>query len=142
MVAPDTPAVERKLGVAPDKIQSHGLDLAKALKPTGTGIVWVAVEDGQPIEHSNVWRDLNEPPVRASLVQVTNLGISVKDSPLNTLIFVTRLDTAAPVAGARVSIVQPDDTRSGPERPDRTASPSRPTRACAIRTAGGSSRSS
>ena len=41
-------------------------------------------------------------------MQVTNLGISVKDSPLNTLIFVTRLDTAAPVAGARVSIVQPD----------------------------------
>ena len=101
--APDTPPVERRLGVTPDKIQSHGLDLSKALKPSGTGIVWVAVEDGQPIEHSNVWRGPNEPPVRASLVQVTNLGISVKDSPLNTLIFVTRLDTAAPVAGcARV----------------------------------------
>ena len=41
-------------------------------------------------------------------MQVTNLGITVKDSPQNTLVFVTRLDTAAPVPGARVSIVQPD----------------------------------
>src|SRR5205085_4165668 len=38
------------------------------------------------------------------VVQVTNLGISVKDSPLNTLVFVTRLDNAAPVAGASVAI--------------------------------------
>ena len=34
-----------------------------------------------------------DPRVRASIVQVTNLGITVKDSPQNTLIFVTRLDT-------------------------------------------------
>ena len=37
-------------------------------------------------------------------MQVTNLGITVKDSPQNTLIFVTRLDDGAPVAGAKVSI--------------------------------------
>jgi alpha-2-macroglobulin len=106
--APSGTAVERKLGVSPDKIQSHGLDLSKALKPSGTGLVWTAVEEGQPIERAHVWRDNAEPAIRASLVQVTNLGISVKDSPLNTLIFVTRLDNAAPVAGARVSIVKPD----------------------------------
>ena len=39
------------------------------------------------------------------IVQVTNLGISVKDSPQNTLVFVTRLDNGAPVPGAQVSIV-------------------------------------
>ena len=38
-------------------------------------------------------------------MQVTNLGITVKDSPQNTLIFVTRLDNAAPVEGATVSII-------------------------------------
>ena len=32
--------------------------------------------------------------MRSTIVQVTNLGISIKDSALNTLIFVTRLDTA------------------------------------------------
>ncbi|HEY7057201.1 MAG TPA: MG2 domain-containing protein, partial [Vicinamibacterales bacterium] len=103
--APQSDPVERKLGVTPDKIQSHGLDLSKALKPSGTGIVWTAVEEGKPIEHATVWRDGDKPVVRASLVQVTNLGITVKDSLVNTLIFVTRLDTAAPVPGARVSIV-------------------------------------
>ena len=42
-------------------------------------------------------------------MQVTNLGITVKDSPQNTLVFVTRLDDAEPVAGARVSIRTPDN---------------------------------
>ena len=80
------------------------------IKPSGTGLVWAAVEEGQPIAHARPSReeDRTEPRTRATVVQVTNLGISVKDSPENTLIFVTRLDTAAPVAGARVSIVKPD----------------------------------
>ena len=43
-------------------------------------------------------------------MQVTNLGLTVKDSPQNTLVFVTRLDTGAPVSGAAVSIVQKDST--------------------------------
>ena len=47
---------------------------------------------------------------RSSLVQVTNLGITVKDSPQNTLVFVTRLDNGAPVSGANVSIVRTDNT--------------------------------
>ena len=46
---------------------------------------------------------------RATVVQVTNLGLTVKDSPQNTLVFVTRLDDAAPVEGARVSIVTLDN---------------------------------
>ena len=41
---------------------------------------------------------------RSSVVQVTNLGLTVKDSPLNTLVLVTRLDTGAPVEGAQVAI--------------------------------------
>ena len=35
---------------------------------------------------------------------MTNLGLSVKDSPQSTLVFVTRLDNAEPVAGANVAI--------------------------------------
>ena len=91
-----------------DRIQSHGLDLAAALNGSNTGLVWAAVEEGDPIERA---RPYGEARVRASVVQVTNLGITVKDSPQNTLVFVTRLDTGAPVAGAQVSIVklgQPD----------------------------------
>ena len=95
--------------MTPDRIQSHGLDLSSVLSPSGTGLVWAAVKEGEPIERSRASRTReNEPLVRASLVQVTNLAISVKDSPQNTLVWVTRLDNAAPVAGARVSIVKPD----------------------------------
>ncbi len=103
---PPSDPVSRKLGLTNDRIQSHGLDVAKALGPRGTGIVWTAVENGESVKDAR--RSVQ--PVRASLVQVTNLGISVKDSPQNTLIFVTRLDNAAPVAGARVSIVHKDNS--------------------------------
>ena len=110
--APDGVANDRRLGGAPDKILSHGLDISRVLKPSGTGLVWVAVQDGTPIPKAKTWSDDapngTEPTIRASVVQVTNLGITVKDSPQNTLVFVTRLDNAAPVPGARVSIITLD----------------------------------
>ncbi len=113
----DAPAGEpltRRLAVTPDRIQSHGLDLSKALKSGGTGLVWAAVRDGEPIAQSRradtATDDTNKPQTRATVVQVTNLGISVKDSPQNTLIFVTRLDTGDPVAAANVSIVRLDNS--------------------------------
>ena len=105
--APGGQSIERRLGVDPDRIQSHGLDLGPALGGRATGLVWAAVEDGEPIARSRV-ADA-ERPVRAAVVQVTNLGITVKDSPRNTLVLVTRLDTGEPVPEARVSIVQPDN---------------------------------
>jgi len=104
--APDVPPINRKLAVSNDRIQSHGLDVAKALGGRGTGLLWAAVENGESIP--NAKRSVQ--PVRASIVQVTNLGITVKDSPQNTLVFVTRLDTAAPVAGAKVSIINKDNS--------------------------------
>ncbi len=47
-----------------------------------------------------------EIPVRWNriLLQVTNLGVSAKFSPLNNLIWITNLKDATPVAGARVEI--------------------------------------
>ena len=108
-ISPPSAPVERRLGGAPDRVLSHGLDLAGALKPSGKGLVWAAVEEGQPIPQALASRSRDDGPlVRSTLVQVTHLGISVKDSPQNTLLFVTRLDTAAPVAGARVSLVTRD----------------------------------
>ena len=102
---PGGPGLDRRLGGAADRIESHGLDLANALGGRATGIVWAAVREGEPIERAPFRRDR----VRASMIQVTNLGITVKDSPHNTLIFVTRLDDGKPVAGARVSIVRLDN---------------------------------
>ena len=100
-LAPDTAPANRRLNVTPDRIQSYGLDLARALTG-GHGLVWAAVEEGTPIAKSEPYGDAR---TRATVVQVTNLGLTVKDSPQNTLVFVTRLDDAGPVEGAKVSIV-------------------------------------
>ena len=111
-----SPPVEgraRRLGGEPDRTQSFGLDVAPALNGRQTGLLWAAIEDGTPIPQSRAsWSGLQDPGDRrkkSTIVQVTNLGITVKDSPLNTLIFVTRLDTGDPVSAARVSIVRRDN---------------------------------
>jgi uncharacterized protein YfaS (alpha-2-macroglobulin family) len=98
---PEGPGVSRRLRPSPDTMQSVGLDLAPLL-PTGTGLVWAALQDGTPIPRSRPVRPDARP--RSSIVQVTGLGLSVKDSPQNTLVFVTRLADAIPVEGARVAI--------------------------------------
>jgi uncharacterized protein YfaS (alpha-2-macroglobulin family) len=108
--APAGAGVQRRFGGAPDRIQSHGLDLSKALQPGGTGLVWGAIREGDPIPRARRLVSRDEWRTRSSVVQVTNLGITVKDSPQNTLIFVTRLDNGAPVANAAVSIIRPDNT--------------------------------
>ncbi len=108
--APDADGTPRRLPVTPDRIQSHGLDMSSALKPNGTGLVWAAIKELEPIPLARRYTDEGVDRIRASVVQVTNLGISIKDSPQNTLLFVTRLDTGAPVAGARVSLVRLDNS--------------------------------
>ncbi|MEK6375084.1 MAG: MG2 domain-containing protein [Acidobacteriota bacterium] len=108
---PPTQPADRKLAPVADKIQSYGLNLKSVLSPNNTGIVWAAVKPGETIPRAARYNE----DVTATVVQVTNLGISVKDSPQNTLVFVTRLDDAKPVAGAKVSIRTPDNKvfRSG-----------------------------
>ena len=99
---PPGPGVHRKLVPKLDTIQSFGVDLSRAVK--SRGLVWAGVRAGNAVTRS---RPANPPGLRQSstIVQVTNLGISVKDSPQNTLVLVTRLDNGEPVAGARVSII-------------------------------------
>jgi uncharacterized protein YfaS (alpha-2-macroglobulin family) len=102
----DTPArdgTNRRLRVIPDAVESHGFDLTTSLSAQGTGLFWAAMKDGDPIAKSKPAEDDVKP--HSTLVQVTNLGITVKDSPLSTLVFVTRLDNGAPVADARVGVV-------------------------------------
>ncbi len=102
---PPSASSERKFAPVPDKIQSYGLNLKSVLGANGHGFVWAAVQAGQPIPraHAIVGQ------TASTLVQVTNLGISIKDSPQNTLILIARLDTAAPVAGVKVSIRTTDN---------------------------------
>src|SRR5207244_1569682 len=71
----------------------------------GHGIVWAAIDPGAAIAKSHRYNE----KITATLVQTTNLGLSIKDSPQNTLILVTRLDDAKPVAGAKMSIRTKDN---------------------------------
>jgi uncharacterized protein YfaS (alpha-2-macroglobulin family) len=98
---PDGAGTLLSLRLQPDRIESRALDLEGVLGFAGTGLVWAGLEDGETIPRAHPTADRNR---RATLVQVTNLGVSVKDSPLNTLVFVTRLDTGEPVPDARVAI--------------------------------------
>ncbi|MEO5894319.1 MAG: MG2 domain-containing protein, partial [Vicinamibacterales bacterium] len=102
----------RRMGGTPDRIESHGIDMSSVLQAGGTGLVWTAIREGAPIPRARRYSDSEEEQrrTRASIVQVTNLGITVKDSPQNTLVFVTRLDNGAPVANAALSIVRPDNS--------------------------------
>ena len=120
---PPGPGAQRKMGGSPDRILSHGLDVSKALPPAGSGFVWAGIREGEPIPRSRRLITESNDRSKSTIVQVTNLGITVKDSPQNTLIFVTRLDNGAPVGNARVSIVRTDNSTfwSGTTGTDGTA---------------------
>ncbi len=102
--------VDRKLTPTADRVQSHGLDVSSALKPGGTGLLWATIREEESIPRSRRYSGDQDSRLKSSIVQVTNLGITVKDSPQNTLIFVTRLDNGSPVASAKVSIVRTDNS--------------------------------
>jgi hypothetical protein len=100
--SPPSPA-DRPLRIRADVPEAHGLDLRPFLNASGYGLVWAAVAPVTPLEGSAMPDRFGLR--RPALLQVTNLGITVKDSPYSTLIAVTRLDNAGAVAGARVAIV-------------------------------------
>ena len=104
-VPPNAKVQERKLNLPVDKIHAIGLDVSSVIGKDGRGLVWAAMEPGETVPGAQPYTT----ETRATIVQVTNLGISVKDSPQNTLILVTRLDDAKPVAGATVSIRHRDN---------------------------------
>jgi alpha-2-macroglobulin len=97
----------RKLNVTPDAVQSHGIDMRPGLT-NGLGLVWAGIRPGTHIPNS-AHRVDPERADRSTIVQVTNLGITIKDSPQSTLAFVTRLDNGAPVAGATVTLINTDN---------------------------------
>lgn len=100
-LAPPGSGTPRKLNPKPGMLQAYGLELRSALGPEGKGLLWAALRAGAALPRS---RGPSAPLPRASLVQVTNLGLTVKDSPHNVLVMVTRLDDGKPVEGAQVAI--------------------------------------
>ena len=104
-LAPQGEPQTRRLDLPQDRIASVGLDLKPAIGDDQRGFAWAAIQPGEALPRSSV----DNPKTVATLVQATNLGISVKDSPQNTLVLVTRLDDGRAVEGANVSIRDRDN---------------------------------
>ncbi len=94
------PAKSRLLRGETDKIESHGLDASPSLGKDNRGLLRLTLSNEKPIARARTSRD--EP--RSSVVQFTNLGISVKYSRHNILVFVTTLDDARPVGEVQVRL--------------------------------------
>ena len=97
---PPGAGTSRRLNLTIDATQSHGFDLSSALG-SGPGIVWAGLSPADPIPQAKVSPHEDS----STIVQVTNLGINVKDSPQGALVFVTRLDTGDVVPDAHIAIV-------------------------------------
>jgi uncharacterized protein YfaS (alpha-2-macroglobulin family) len=106
--------VTRQFRLTPDVVETHTLDLSRLLSPRGTGLVRAdvaiakelaqfTVEGGQIVLNETVSPYMRR--AQSNLLQVTNLGLTVKAAPQSTLAFVTRLDTGEPVAGVNVAIL-------------------------------------
>lgn len=91
----------RRVAGQPNEPHVHPLDVRPVLGSKGTGILTTEIASRQTLARS-ARRKL--PLVDRQVIQVTNLGITVKDSHLSTLVLVTRLDSGAPVANASVTV--------------------------------------
>jgi alpha-2-macroglobulin len=81
------------------------VDISPALSPQGTGFVQLWVESGR--EAPNTAGGVVVRPQSfqtASLVQVTNIGLSVRGSTGALAILATRLDTGAPIPDAAITV--------------------------------------
>ena len=111
--APPEAELRRLAALTPDVTQTDGLDVGRLLSTKGTGVMWAVVAPAESLARypppPGTVTEFVGPSgpltVQRRLVQVTNLGITVKESPQSTLVFVTSLDRGVPVHDARVAIV-------------------------------------
>lgn len=101
-------SVRPKAGL--NRLATETVDPSKLLGASGRGPVAIGVEYATGRTRS-VARDV-------SLVQVTDLAISAKLSRFGSLVWVTRLSTAEPVAGAQVMLRKPGGKQTAPRTTD------------------------
>ena len=102
--APTPPLATIPIPGTDDAVRTPLVDASSALAPDGLGFVWLAAEAGaelsRPSNVVTVYPAFTLPS--GVLVQVTNLGVTVRTLGDSVLVFVTALDTGAAVAGASV----------------------------------------
>lgn len=110
-----------------DAIAGRGGAARAVLKPSAaSNALWkhlLRVDDLlSPKDHRGVFAaalrykrpDDNRPQTTSTLIQVTDLALSAKVSRFGTLVRVTRISTAAPIAGADVTVRRPGATSPPP----------------------------
>lgn len=89
-------------GLKPEKVFNAGIDLKPYLNDDGYGIVLAEVELSEPLEGASVdnscWR------VKKSVIQVTDLGITLKYGPNDFLVVVTSLSKGDVVSDCEIEI--------------------------------------
>ena len=107
--APQPPLATLPIPGTDDAVRTPLVDVSSALAPNGLGFVWLAVQAGVELPRGGAGDYVTvHPPSRLPsgvLVQVTNLGVTVRTLGDSVLVFVTALDTGAPVAAAGVTIL-------------------------------------
>lgn len=101
---PESPMKKSDLNVAKltrNELHERPLELGKTVK-TGFGYIYYELRGHRKGDDSG-W-------VRRGLAQVTNLGLTAKFSPENTLVMVSKLDQGTPLEGAVVDITDPKGT--------------------------------
>jgi uncharacterized protein YfaS (alpha-2-macroglobulin family) len=90
-------------GLKPDKVFNAGLNLKPYLNEEGKGIVYAEIELDKPIENAPIYNDYYWRE-KKSIIQVTDLGLTLKYGPTDFIIFVTSLSKAEPVSNCEVEI--------------------------------------
>jgi hypothetical protein len=103
-----SPGMVRAIPVTPDRRQVHQIDLQSYLSPGGTGVVGLAIRATGVIPGSRPGPWGSTRPGESVVVQVTNLGLTVKSGVDRIVAFVRDLDTTEPVADAAVTVIDAD----------------------------------
>jgi uncharacterized protein YfaS (alpha-2-macroglobulin family) len=95
------PQVDRRFGtkLAPDTKKTYGLNLREVLGDDRAGVVFLDVQS----DTYDKQRGYDEKRYHKAIIQVTDIGVTMKRSPSNTLVWTTSLATATPRAGVRVA---------------------------------------
>ena len=106
----DAPGVARTVtpvpGLPDGEVREVLVNVAAALSPAGTGLIWAAYPGGR--EAPGVSPVVTVRPVpftNTTLIQVTNIGLTVRGTEGRLAILASRLDTGAPIANADVTVL-------------------------------------
>lgn len=105
--APPSPQTVTRVPGRPDgRVREVLVNVAAALSPAGTGLIWAAYPTGREARGASPVVTVRPVPyVTSALIQVTNIGLTTHGNASRLVILASRLDTGAPIAAADVTVL-------------------------------------